>query len=161
VKVSFRVGDQIHTLELQKNPVGYRATLGERTYDVVVVKAESGEFHLQIDGQPLTVYWAAAGPQRWVSLGGNTYFLDKRASLAVGRPGDLGEEKTLRAPMPGQVRAVEVAAGDFAEKGQTLVLLEAMKMEIRIQAPSAGRIGRVLVKFGETVEREQILVEIM
>jgi biotin carboxyl carrier protein len=161
VKVSFRVGDQIHTVDLQKKPQGYRATLGERIYDIVVVKAESGEFHLLIDGQPLTAYWAATGPIRWVSVRGNTFLLDKRTSLAAGRPGDLGEEKTLRAPMPGQVHAVAVAAGDQVEMGQTLVLLEAMKMEIRVQAPYAGRIGQVLVKSGDTVEREQVLVEIM
>ena len=45
-------------------------------------------------------------------------------------------------------------------KGQTLLVLEAMKMEIRIQAPMDGVVKKLLVKQGQTVEREQVLVEI-
>jgi biotin carboxyl carrier protein len=60
--------------------------------------------------------------------------------------------------MPGQVRAVNVGEGEAVTKGQTLLLLEAMKMEIRIQAPMDGVVKKLFVKQGQTVEREQILV---
>jgi biotin carboxyl carrier protein len=62
--------------------------------------------------------------------------------------------------MPGQVRAVNVSEGDAVTKGQTLLVLEAMKMEIRIQAPRDGKIMKLFVKQGQTVEREQLLIEI-
>ena len=45
-------------------------------------------------------------------------------------------------------------------KGQTLLVLEAMKMEIRIQAPRDGKVMKLFVEQGQTVEREQILIEI-
>ena len=45
-------------------------------------------------------------------------------------------------------------------KGQTLLVLEAMKMEIRIQAPRDGKVMKLLVKQAQTVERDQILIEI-
>jgi biotin carboxyl carrier protein len=61
--------------------------------------------------------------------------------------------------MPAQVRAVQVSEGDSVEAGQTLLLLEAMKMEIRVQAPHAGRVARLLARPGDTVERDQVLVE--
>ena len=44
--------------------------------------------------------------------------------------------------------------------GQTLLLLEAMKMEIKLTSPRAGRVARLLAKQGETVERDQVLVEL-
>ena len=66
----------------------------------------------------------------------------------------------LTAPMPGQVRAINVAVGEAVTKGKTLLVLEAMKMEIRIQAPSDGVVERLAVEQGETVEREQVLIEI-
>jgi acetyl-CoA/propionyl-CoA carboxylase biotin carboxyl carrier protein len=66
----------------------------------------------------------------------------------------------LTAPMPGQVRTVNVTVGEAVTKGQTLLVLEAMKMEIRIQAPSDGVVERLAVEQGETVEREQVLAEI-
>lgn len=62
--------------------------------------------------------------------------------------------------MPAQVRTVFVQAGEQVEKGDDLLLLEAMKMEIRLRAPYTGRIRRVLAAEGDTVERDQILVEI-
>jgi biotin carboxyl carrier protein len=62
--------------------------------------------------------------------------------------------------MPGQVRALNVSEGDAVTKGQTLLVLEAMKMEIRVQAPRDGSVKKLFVKQGQTVEREQVLIEI-
>jgi pyruvate carboxylase subunit B len=55
---------------------------------------------------------------------------------------------------------VNVEEGETVSKGQTLLVLEAMKMEIRIHAPREGVIQKLFVKQGQTVEREQILIEI-
>ena len=63
--------------------------------------------------------------------------------------------------MPGQVRAVNVNEGDAVPKGQTLLVLEDMKMEIRVQALQNGLVKKLLVKQGQTVEREQMLIEIV
>jgi biotin carboxyl carrier protein len=81
---------------------------------------------------------------------------DTRKS-GVGHHHAAGE---LTAPMPGQVRAVNVSEGDAVTKGQTLLLLEAMKMEIRVQAPRDGVVKKLFVQQGQTVDREQMLIEI-
>jgi biotin carboxyl carrier protein len=65
---------------------------------------------------------------------------------------------TLRAPMPGLVVQVDVDESDQVERGQRLVVLEAMKMENDIKAPRAGRVEKVLVKKGETAEQGQLLL---
>jgi biotin carboxyl carrier protein len=62
--------------------------------------------------------------------------------------------------MPGRVLDVLVAEGDSVQKGDTLVLLEAMKMELRVQAPVDGQIACVLCAAGQVVERGQLLVEL-
>ncbi|MBK8035170.1 MAG: acetyl-CoA carboxylase biotin carboxyl carrier protein subunit [Chloroflexi bacterium] len=62
--------------------------------------------------------------------------------------------------MPGQVRELLAAEGDAVERGQPILLLEAMKMEIRVTAPIAGTVKRLLVKAGDVVERGQRLAEI-
>jgi biotin carboxyl carrier protein len=62
--------------------------------------------------------------------------------------------------MPGQVRAVNVGEGDTVTKSQTLLVIEAMKMEIRIHAPRDGKVKKLFVQQGQTVERDQVLVEI-
>ncbi|MEK7326442.1 MAG: acetyl-CoA carboxylase biotin carboxylase subunit [Chloroflexota bacterium] len=71
-----------------------------------------------------------------------------------------GGHETLEAAMPGLVRGVLVKVGDSVERGQALVLLEAMKMEIRVSAPHAGKVAKVLVSPGETVDRGQRLIEL-
>jgi biotin carboxyl carrier protein len=62
--------------------------------------------------------------------------------------------------MPGQVRELRVSAGVEVAQGDTLLVLEAMKMEIRIQAQGDGVVARVPVSAGEQVERDQVLIEI-
>ena len=62
------------------------------------------------------------------------------------------------APVPGTVVSVEVAAGDDVTEGQTLIVLEAMKMEHRITAATDGVVDEVLVNTGDSVDAHQVLV---
>jgi biotin carboxyl carrier protein len=62
--------------------------------------------------------------------------------------------------MPGVVRRVLISTGEAVEKGQTMLVLEAMKMEIKIAAPHAGKVEQLAVREGETVQRGQLLVEL-
>jgi biotin carboxyl carrier protein len=55
---------------------------------------------------------------------------------------------------------VNVGEGDAVTKGQTLLVLEAMKMEIRIHAPHDGIVKKLFVNQGQTVEREQVLIDV-
>ena len=66
-----------------------------------------------------------------------------------------GEQVT--SPMPGNILAVNVAAGDTVRKGQVLMILEAMKMENEIMCPCDGKIVSVSVTTGATVESGTLL----
>jgi biotin carboxyl carrier protein len=109
---------------------------------------------------PRTVYWGAEGETKWLSSGGCSYRLDRPKERRRGGAAAAAAENALRAPMPAQVRAVQVSEGDEVAAGQTILLLEAMKMEIKLVSPRPARVARLLAKQGQTVEREQILVEL-
>ena len=66
----------------------------------------------------------------------------------------------VEVPMPGKVIALEVAPGDRVEKGQGLVVVEAMKMENEIKAPCAGLVTRIAVEAGAQLEKGALLLEI-
>jgi 3-methylcrotonyl-CoA carboxylase alpha subunit len=151
---------RIYNLNLERHGEGYRARVdGGEVYDLEVLDSQPGELSLRFAGRPITLYWAADGSSKWVSLAGCTYCLEKPAARAA-RPGGQSSEDRVRAPMPAQVRAIETAQAEAVEKGQTLLVLEAMKMEIRIKAPRAGQVQRLHVQEGQTVEKDQLLVEI-
>ena len=63
------------------------------------------------------------------------------------------------APMPATVIKVQVAAGDAVKKGDVVVLLEAMKMELPLRAEADGTVKRVLCKAGELVQPDVPLIE--
>lgn len=99
-----------------------------------------------------------------VLLNGRLYtgtVLDERSQLMKSRRGGLeadSGEVTIRAPMPGLIAAVQCAEGDAVEAGQTLVILESMKMQNELKAPRAGTVQRVSVASGQTVEQRKVLI---
>ena len=111
-----------------------------------------------------TARFAAASRDGEVALSarGNTYALRIvpviDAVVAAGAAASGGPRVT--APMPGLVNAVEVATGDAVSQGQVVVVMEAMKVVMRLPAPVAGRVARVACAPGETVKGGDLLVEI-
>lgn len=146
-------------IDLTPSGKAYRATLGDKVVDVEILRAEDGKLELLIDGERVTAHVSSENAKRWVTIDGRTYLLTKQSSSRKKGTKDQHSGE-LTAPMPGQVRAVNVSEGDTVVKGQTLVVLEAMKMEMKIQSPTDGIVKKMLVKQGQTVEREQVLVEI-
>ena len=67
--------------------------------------------------------------------------------------------KDLKAPMPGLILEVKVKEGDTVQKGDQLLVLEAMKMENVIKASGDGTIKKILVQKGESVEKNHVLIE--
>ncbi len=167
MKYRYQSGDMIYEVELERHGEGYRVTINGEVHDLEVLDAQPGALSLRFGDQagplaisrPQTVYWGAEGDAKWLSYQGCTYRLDRPATRRSGKAAGAPED-SLRAPMPARVRAVQVAEGDMVEAGQTLLLLEAMKMEIRLQSPRQGRVARLLARPGEQVEREQVLVEL-
>jgi antagonist of KipI len=80
-------------------------------------------------------------------------------ALALRRGSPAARARAVRAVMPGLVVSVAVAAGDVVAAGQSLLVLEAMKMQNPVRAPRGGRISRVLVAAGALVESGAALVE--
>jgi biotin carboxyl carrier protein len=66
----------------------------------------------------------------------------------------------IKAPMPGLVFDIKVTEGDTIKKGDTVLVLEAMKMENMLKSPGEGVVKTIKVKKGEAVEKNQILIEL-
>ncbi len=159
MKLSFDFDSQSFPVDVTPSGKSYRLTIEDNAVDVEILQAKAGKLDLLIDGKQVTAYVSSDNARRWVTVNGQTFVLTKSSGMKRKSAGhDHASE--LAAPMPGLVRAVNVNEGDMVIKGQTLLLLEAMKMEIRVQAPKEGVVKKLFVKQGQTVEREQILIEV-
>ncbi len=165
MRFTYQVGEQVYSIDLEKKNEGYRAVIDGQTYDIPFVHSEQGGLSFLLGDRSHTAQVAVDGNARWVFMDGKPFVLNVRTGVGRGRGREGsgttgGGDKLVVSPMPGQVRAVQVEQGAEVEKGQTILLLEAMKMEIRVQAPRTGRVTRLLVHQGETVDRDQVLAEI-
>jgi len=75
------------------------------------------------------------------------------------KAGDICNAGSLNAPMHGLVVDVAVHEGDSVEKGQTLVVLESMKMQMQLRSPTPGKVSKVTVQSGCQVEKGALLVQ--
>ncbi|MGH9204301.1 MAG: biotin/lipoyl-containing protein [Vicinamibacterales bacterium] len=154
----YQVGDEIKVIRVERAGDGYHVSIGDRAYTVSVTRSASGEMVLIVNGERHTAHVVSSGSTLYAAIDGNTLGFT-RPDTSRARRHPHGED-SLTASMPGQVMKVLVAEGDSVERGQALMILEAMKMEIRVAAPHTGRVAKVSVSEGQVVDRGQVLVEL-
>jgi len=162
----------------------YATTVGDRTYIIeinrdgeIVIDGERYAADLQsIDGLGTfslilnNASHEALVEEREGALGvllqGHFYPVlveDERARRLAESPRGFSApsgEVAIKSPMPGLIVAVKVSHGQDVKKGETLVILESMKMENELKAPRDGKVGAVRVEARQAVEQGQILVTI-
>ena len=137
-------------------PVGLEvAAGGEEPVLVHAVPAGPGAIDVTLAGARRTRWHHARdGTDLW--LGGEEGVWCWRE--AETEDGEAAATGSLEAELPGKVVAVSARAGDEVSAGQSLLVIESMKMELDVSAPSAGTVGQVHVAAGEHVQRGQVLV---
>lgn len=84
----------------------------------------------------------------------------RQAAAPQAQPVASGSGEGVKAPLPGLILEISVKDGDQVKAGQSLIVMEAMKMENQIQAPYDGVVKRVLVKKGDSVAEGDVVIEI-
>jgi pyruvate carboxylase subunit B len=155
------------TFEVEIGPDGVR--LDGRPVEADLQRnSDSRLCHLVLDGCSHTVAARRRdGVGEWeIEIGGRRHrvlALDERrravrevAGVGAGARGPI----EVKAPMPGLIVKVEVGSDQEVEKGQGLVVIEAMKMENELKAPAPGRVAEVRAEPGQAVEKGETLLVI-
>ncbi|WP_412077934.1 biotin carboxylase N-terminal domain-containing protein [Streptomyces xanthophaeus] len=111
---------------------------------------------IELDGVTHTFSHATSPEGTWLGRDGDSWHVQRHDPVAAQGAASAGAD-TLAAPMPGTVTVVKVAVGDKVVAGQSLLVVEAMKMEHVISAPHAGTVTELDVSPGSTVAMDQVL----
>ena len=101
-----------------------------------------------------------------VMIGGELYEVrvederTRRLALANRKPNPPSGELAIKAPIPGLVVKIPVEPGEAVRAGQSVVILEAMKMENELRTPRIGTVHEIRVAIGDKVDQGQVLVTI-
>lgn len=146
VKVSSRLdGDRIHVAAPTALTFGWEE-LGP------------GEYLIRENGVQHRCVVARDGDERWIWVDGHVHHLQIASDT---RPRATGGSGALNSPMPGQVLKVLVQPGDTVRKNQTLVVLEAMKMQYEMMSPRDGIVATVHAREGTQVPGGVALVTLV
>ncbi len=128
---------------------------GKSTYHLLE-KHQSHNIHIQlIDEGQKKVELSVNGNKYEVQLADAYDQLVDKMGLTLA---NTQKVKEIKAPMPGLVLDVQVEVGKTVQEGETLLILEAMKMENALQAPGEGIVKSIEVKKGQAVEKGQLLI---
>lgn len=129
-----------------------------------VEEVSPGVYSVILDGKSFRILASREGDAYAVLCGGiaSQARVDTERSRLLKKfgaaAGALIRKAEIHAPMPALVVRVEVTAGQSVQKGDGLVILEAMKMENELKAPHAGTVKKVLVAGGSKVEKGELLL---
>lgn len=151
------VGETLHDLKILERDQGYQVCVGGSVYDL---NASLQDDHLQavINGHRMSVHGHVHDNQLTLFHEGENFVCTLHYEDFGSQ--DQAAEGSLQAPMNGAVVAVMVKTGDDVKAGQTLVIMEAMKMEHAIKAPKAGVVSEIYFLEGDMVAEGAELIAV-
>ena len=158
------VGGQEHVVEVAVRADGlYRLVIGDREWEVDARLTAQGIYSLLIDNVSYVADVVDAAGACFVGVRGETYAItvEEQTRHIIRTKGGVapgGGGQTLKAPLPGKISRVAVRPGDAIQAGDTLLVIEAMKMENELRAGAAGTITEVRVQVGQAVNAGDVLI---
>ncbi len=125
-----------------------------------VSRIAEGVYRVEYDGRAEVVYVAGPARDRWAFWNGQVFRGTLEAALPQRRAARRDVAQSLTAPMPATVIQLLVKPGDRVKKGDTVVILEAMKMELPIRTLSDATVTAVHCRERDLVQADAVLVEL-
>ena len=135
----------------------YKYKINGNLYNVVIGDIEENIAHVEVNGTHYTVEMekkpkSAPAPKPVVRPVAKPAAAAAPAAAApAAKPAAGGAKSGVKSPLPGVILDIKVNVGDEVKKGQTIIILEAMKMENSINADKDGKIAAINVSKGESV----------
>ena len=153
--------DQIFDYRVDTQGETVRVNLGGGDIELAITTKDAQEGWCRTsDGNLHSFCWTWTGNSLQLWVDGNVFIFEKvesRRQINRDPPGLGGD---IVAPMPGRVAQILVQVGDTVQRGQTVIILESMKMELEIAAQRDGVVKRIPVEPGAQVDKGMRLLEL-
>jgi len=158
--LQLQVGDEIHELKILEKDDRYEVFVGGSVYSMTA-KLDDDYLQAVINGHRISIHGNLHHDQLVLFYEGDTFQCILYRENYISD--DMAPEGGLTAPMNGAIVAVQTKVGDTVAAGQTLVIMEAMKMEHAIKAPADGVVTEIFFTEGEQVAEgaELIAIEVV
>ena len=158
------IAEKVYRVELVRTEQEWKCKLDGRELPLDVVSAQDGMLSLLLQGKSYEVKQETVGAESNVVVGQerfNATVRDPRSFRSRHRSG-AGEQGVMKikAPMPGKVVRILAPAGTQVEMGQSVLVIEAMKMQNELKAPKTGVVKKINVEEGAAVDAGQALAEV-
>ncbi|MBV8665658.1 MAG: biotin/lipoyl-binding protein [Burkholderiaceae bacterium] len=165
IAIECELDGNVHALTVQAvGPHTWHVQAGELSVVAVVQELGTERLRVQIDGVGHGLAFGTsqdAGGTMYFRAAGRNHVLRDLSFEPAKAKHAAGGDGIVRAPMNGRVAMVNVQAGDKVQSGQTLIVLEAMKMEHALRATRDGVVGTLHVSVGEQVAPGKLLAELV
>ena len=139
----------------------YKYKINGNIYKVAIGDIEDNIAHVEVNGTPYKVEMEKAPKAVMKPVVRPASTSPAPAPTTVVKPAATSTGKSgVKSPLPGVILDIKVNVGDTVKKGQTIIILEAMKMENEIMAPGAGTVDTVQVTKGASVNAGDILLSL-
>lgn len=140
----------------------YKYTINGNKYDVEIVDIVENIATVTVNGENYSVEMEKEPEpeKKKVVIKSGVQAQPEAAASEGASAANVNTNNALKAPLPGVIREINVAVGDEVAVGDTVVVLEAMKMANNLEAEKAGKVTAVLVQVGESVMEDTPLVVI-
>ena len=146
----------MNTYKYTINGTKYEVAVGEIIENTVTVTVNGEDYKVEMERE--------AEPEKKKPVLGKpasaTDSTDKSEGTGVADKANVNKNAAIKAPLPGVITEIKVAVDDEVQAGDTVIVLEAMKMANALQAEKAGRVTAICVKVGESVMEDDALVVI-
>jgi biotin carboxyl carrier protein len=158
------VAGKSYRVELERQGAGWKCKLDGRELPLDVTPAQNGVLSLLMDGKSYEVKQEVTGAETNIVVGNERFSValsDPRSLRARRRAGGAEQGiKKIVAPMPGKIVRLLAAEGSAVQLGQSVIVIEAMKMQNELKAPKNGVLKKINVREGAAVEAGQALAEV-
>ncbi|MCP4623432.1 MAG: biotin/lipoyl-binding protein [bacterium] len=165
----FRYKGDVHTVKIttenedQSKAESFSAAIGENKYGFDVARISTNCFSIAFKDINRTVYAAENDEEIFIHLNGRVVQLAKAGNDIKKFSSDgveFGAKDEIATPMPGKVVKILVNEGDTIETGQSLVIVESMKMENEIKSPTNGTVKSIHFSDGDLVGPNQLIIKL-